>query len=411
MAPRPQRLLSLDALRGFDMFWILGAEELAGVLQQSYRGPVTSFIGTQLQHVHWAGLHFEDIIFPLFVFIVGVASVFSLRRVVAERGKAAAARRILWRAGLLFVLGIFYNGGLQAPWPDVRLLGVLQRIAIAYAGAGLLYVYARPRTLAVVAAAILVGYWAALTFVPIRNLQLTPAALAQTLGPDTGVNPDDYAASPAYAARVRQAFAATTERVTGKYDIGLNVTNHFDFAYVPGRMYDVYWDPEGVLSMAPAIVNAILGVFAGLILLSDIDARRKVVQLLIGGAALLVIGYLWSLQFPIIKKIWSSSFVLVTSGYSAVLLAAFYYVVDIRGWNRWCTPFVWIGMNPITLYLASSVVSFHGIARRLVGGSVAQALNRLDPGLGEVVVALTGIAIVFLFARVLYRRSVFFKVR
>lgn len=182
--PTPRRLLSLDALRGFDMFWILGADELAGALQHLHRGPVTTFVGTQLQHELWAGLHFEDLIFPLFVFIVGVAIVFSLRRIVAERGKAAATRRILWRATLLFTLGIFYNGGLQAPWPDVRLLGVLQRIAIAYAGAGLLYVYARPRTIAAVGVAILVGYWAALTFVPIRNLQLTPATLAKTLGPD-----------------------------------------------------------------------------------------------------------------------------------------------------------------------------------------------------------------------------------
>lgn len=401
--------MSLDALRGFDMFWILGADSIVYALRQLRPGPVTGTLAEQLEHADWAGFHAYDLIFPLFVFIVGVASVFSLRRTVAEKGRAVAARRVLVRAAVLFILGIFYNGGLSAAWPDVRLVGVLQRIGLAYAGAGLLFIFFRPRILAAMAVAILGVYWALLTFTPIRALQLQPEALAQVLGPDPTPGPNEQP-STEYRTRVETQFEATDEWVTGKFEPGLNVPNHFDFQHLPGFMYDRYWDPEGVLSNLPAVATALAGMLAGVLLTSGIGERRKLLWLVAGGAACLVVGYAWGVQFPVIKKIWTSTFVLVAAGWSTLLLALFYYLVDLRGWRRWCTPFIWIGMNPITLYLASSVIGFHAIARRLAGGSVHAWLNSVATGFGDLLLAAISLGLILALARFLYRRQIFLKV-
>src|SRR5438445_9897937 len=134
-----QRLMSVDALRGFDMFWIIGADSLVAALNRMSHTPVTSFLASQLEHADWEGFHFYDLIFPLFVFIVGVSLVFSLTKTIEGVGRAEALKRIFRRGILLFLLGIFYSGGFSSPWPDIRLMGVLNRIALAYFFAGLLF--------------------------------------------------------------------------------------------------------------------------------------------------------------------------------------------------------------------------------------------------------------------------------
>ena len=141
------RLMSLDALRGFDMFWILGADALVHALSEVNGSALARFLAAQLTHKEWAGFAFYDLIFPLFVFISGVSLVWSLSRQIAEHGRAVTARRVVTRGAILFVIGIFYSGGFTNPWPDLRLLGVLQRIALAYTGAGLLFCFLRPRAL------------------------------------------------------------------------------------------------------------------------------------------------------------------------------------------------------------------------------------------------------------------------
>lgn len=412
-ADAPSRLVSLDALRGFDMFWILGADGVARSVRRIGSTPGPDFLGHQLEHVDWAGFTFYDLIFPLFVFIVGVSSVFSLTKIVARHGRAAALRRILIRALLLFALGIFYNGGLSQPWPDIRVMGVLQRIAIAYAAAGLLFVFFRPRVLAFVAGGLLAGYWALLTFVPIRDVALDPAALARRLGPDTGARSALHGRpSDDYRAQVETLYDQTDTYVTGCYEPGRNLANHVDFLVLPGAMYDVYWDPEGLLSTLPAIATCLLGVFAGLWLRRpDVSDGRRAGGLVVAGAAALAAGLLWGLQFPVIKKIWTSSYVLVAAGWSLLLLALFHHVIDIRGCRRWCAPFVWIGMNPITLYLLTSAVPVQGIARRFVGGEVQAFVDGLlVPGAGELVVALTGLLLLILLARFLHQRRIFLRV-
>jgi predicted acyltransferase len=400
-SPLPGRLAALDALRGFDMFWILGADALVHALSEVHGSAVARFFAGQLDHKEWAGFAFYDLIFPLFIFISGVSLVYSLSRQIAQQGRATAARHVVIRGVVLFLIGIFYSGGFTNPWPDLRLLGVLQRIALAYTGAGLLFCFLRPRALAAVCAALLVGYWALLTFVPIRDFQLEKAALAARLG----------TAKPTLA-QVESAFAGTTARVTGRFDFGLNLTNHLDFQYLPGRKYDTYWDPEGYLSTLPAVATCLLGVFAGLLLRrTDLDDARKLRALLIAGAIALALGWLWHLQFPVIKKIWTSSFVLVAGGYSLLLLGAFFYVVEIRLWRGWCVPFIWIGMNPITLYVANNVIGFRRLAQRFAGGDIkAWCDATLGAGAGQGLLAIVGLALMFVLARFLYQRRIFLRV-
>ena len=394
------RLVSVDALRGFDMFWILGADAVARALGRVWKFEPFTTLAAQLDHKDWAGFAFYDLIFPLFVFIVGVSTVFSLTKIVEQHGRAAAVKRVLLRGALIYLLGIIYSGGLTHPWPNIRLLGVLQRIGIAYAATGLLFCFCKPRTLAALTVALLAGYWALLTFVPIRDFQLDKSAFAARLGTDKPT-----------LDHVRQAFYATTATVVGRYEPGLNLANHLDFIHLGGRKYDTYYDPEGLLSTLPAVATCLLGVFAGLLLRrTDLQPIQKTRWLIAAGILALALGWLWGLQFPVVKKIWTSSFVLVAGGWSALLLAAFYYLVDIRGWRRWCTAFVWIGMNPITLYVASGLVGFRAIGQRFVGGDVKAFFeSSFGPGGGDLIGAVAALTLIVLLARFLYRRQIFLR--
>ncbi len=412
--------MSLDALRGFDMFWILGADALVRALDRMGDNPLTQFLATQLSHVDWAGFHFYDLIFPLFVFIAGVSSVWSLTKEVEQHGRAGACKRVIRRGLLLVVIGIFYSGGFTSEWPNIRLLGVLQRIGLAYLFAGLLFLYFKPRALAGICAGLLVGYWAIMSFVPIRNIQLETTALAQraTQVGDAktaalfkeGVNPSTIKDSPAWAA-ANQMFNATTERVTGKFDKGFNLSNHLDFQFLPGKRYDHYWDPEGMLSTLPAIATCLLGVFAGLLLRSaNFCDKWKLIYLVSFGAAAVLLGFLWGMQFPVVKKIWTSSFVLVAGGFSALLLAAFYLVVDVWKYQRWCRPFIWIGMNSITVYVANNLIGFRRLAERFTGGDVKAFLDtNVGKGCGDLLLALTGLGLGVLFCWFLHRRKIFLR--
>src|SRR2546430_3538442 len=370
------RLMSLDALRGFDMFWIVGAESLVEGVSQTAPTGITKFLAEQLDHVEWEGFRFYDLIFPLFVFIVGVSLVFSLSRTIQQFGRGEALKRVFRRSALLFVIALIYSGGLSHRWPDIRLLGVLNRIALCYFFAGIAFCYLRSRSLVVLCSALLAGYWALMTFVPVRAIHLEKNHLEQ-LAAQTGIT------------NAVTLFHSTTNRVTGAFDKGMNLANHLDFQYLPGKRWDTYWDPEGLLSTIPATATCLLGVFAGLLLQSQsIPNQRKVHYLLASGALGVMAGFLWGLQFPVIKKIWTSSYVLVAGGYSALLLGAFYQVVDIWKYQKWCQPFVWIGMNSITIYMANNIIGFRQLAARLVGGDLQNFLDtRIVSGLGDLVLS------------------------
>lgn len=428
------RMMSVDALRGFDMFWIIGADALFHALNRlSHGGAAASaestkifsfaaFIVDQLEHVEWAGFHFEDLIFPLFVFIMGVSMVFSLTKQIAIGGKSEALKRLFRRFVLLFVIALLYSGGFTNPWPDMRLLGVLNRIALCYLCGGLIFIFFKPKAMAAIAVALLVGYWALMNFVPIRNIQLESdhlAKLAEASGNETmaagfreGRNFSAIKNSPQFL-WAKEQFKATTETTKGKFEPGLNLANHIDFQYLPGKLWDTYYDPEGFLSTIPAIATCLFGVFAGLLLRSAGHSdKTKLVYLFSFGIAAVMLGYLWGHQFPIVKKIWSSSFVLVAGGYSAMLLGLFYWMVDVMKWQTWCQPFVWMGANSITIYLASNIIGgFRKLGLRFAGGDVRAFLeSHVAIGAGDLLAAIVGLALAFCFVGFLYRRKIFLRV-
>ena len=399
--PESQRLMSLDALRGFDMFWILGADSFVYALHETSQTAPTKFLATQLDHAEWAGFHFYDLIFPLFVFMMGVSTVFSLTKIIAREGRTAAVKRVLRRGVLLFIVALIYSGGFTNPWPDMRLMGVLNRIAICYTVGGLLFIFLRARVLAVIAAALLLGYWALLACVPFPDVRPTPGG-------------DAVITKEAGFKDVSQLNMASTNLLRGSYIQGVNLTDYLDQKYLPGRKYDGTYDPEGILSTLPAIVTGLLGIFAGLLLRQQsVSDEKKVYWLLGAGAAGAALGWLWGLEMPVIKKIWTSSYVLVAGGYSALLLGAFYWIVDVKKWRAWCQPFVWIGMNPITLYLTSNFIGglgYEKLARRVAGGPVKEFLDaHVAAGFGNLVIAATAVAIFVWFARFLYQRKIFLR--
>ena len=359
-----ERVMSIDALRGFDMFWIIGAEDIVHALHKvSQTGPA-NLLATQLTHKDWAGLAFYDTIFPLFVFIVGVSIVFSLGKTIEQEGRAAAYRRVLTRGVLLYVIGILYYGGFSAGVEKIRLLGVLQRIALAYLFGGLIFCTFRWRGILACCAALLVGYWAMMTFIPV---------------PGVGA---------------------------GHFAEGANLANWVDKQYLPFRKWDGDHDPEGVLSTLPAIGSCLLGIFAGLVLRNkEVLPQRKVFWLVGGGMAAVVLGSLWALQFPVIKKLWTSSYVLVVGGYSAMILAAFYQMIDIWGWRKWAQPFVWIGTNALTIYLAHNIIDFPKLAERFAGGPIKASFGAY----GELLITSIVLGLSFVLVRYLYRRKIFLR--
>jgi predicted acyltransferase len=311
-APATPRVASVDALRGFNIFWILGGDAVAWALHEMSvgKGPLVgaagAAIGHQFSHVPWEGFTFYDFIFPLFIFVTGVAIVLSLPRLAEREGKLAAHLRVLRRALLLFALGVIYYGGMSKLWPEIRLVGVLQRIAICYLVASLLFLNLRPRGLVVAFVGLLAGYWALMTFVPVPGIG------------------------------------------AGSFEKGRNLSDWLDALYLPGRKWERTTDPEGLLSTLPAIATCLLGVFAGLLLKNPaIAPARKSLCFVLAGAAMVPAGYLWGLQFPVIKSIWTSSYVLVAGGYSLMLLGVFHQIMDVWGWKAWATAFVWIGANAI----------------------------------------------------------------
>ena len=361
---KPARLMSLDALRGFDMFWIIGGDELVKAIGKAKSSPITDELARQMDHAEWQGFRFEDLIFPMFIFIVGASLVFSLGRTIEQYGRKAAVSRIIRRALLMYLLGVFYYGGFSGPYEKIRLLGVLQRIAICYLCAGLIFCYFGQRGRIVWCVGLLAGYWLAMTIVP------APGGTA------------------------------------GDFKEGTNLANWIDSKYLPLRKWDKTHDPEGLLSTIPAIAGCLIGVFAGVLLADPKWSNgKKVLTLALAGVALAALGWAWDFQFPVIKKIWTSSFVFVACGYSLLLLSFFYLVMDTWNLRLWARPFVWIGMNPITLYMIDNLVDVDKIASRFVGGE----LNSNFGTWGPAVVAAVGMLIMLAIARFLYMRKIFLR--
>ena len=354
------RLLSIDALRGFDMFWIMGGDMICRSLPKIHDSSFTRGLASQMEHCEWKGFHFYDLIFPLFVFVVGVSIVFSISRMLEREGRAATLKRIFVRSIVLFLLGVFYMGGIAHGFKNVYFAGVLHRIAVAYFFTGLIFCFLRTRAMMALCITLLVGYWVLMSFVPVPGIGA--ASLAEP---------------------------------------GRNLAHYIDELYLPGRHF------EGtILSTLAAVANCLIGVFAGLLLKNAaIPNRKKVYWLFAAGALNLALGFVWSLQFPIIKLLWTCSYVLVACGYSAILLAIFFQVVEIWNFRRWAQPFIWLGMNAVTIYIVANVVNFQRLALRFVGGDIRLLLGSL----AELVQAILGTAFAFCIVYYLYRRKIFLR--
>jgi len=205
-----------------------------------------------------------------------------------------------------------------------------------------------------------------------------------------------------------EILADVSGTVSGSFAEGRNLAHYVDFRWLPGRKRNLYYTNEGLLSTIPAVATTLFGIMAGW-LLTDTrrSGRQKVAWLLAAGAAGIALGCLWGLQFPVIKRIWTSSFCLVASGASAVALAIFYLVVDVWRWRKWCQPLLWIGANALTAYLAVNLVDFRSIAARFVGGDVQTFFDaHVAAGFGGLVVAVVGLLLPILLVRFLYQERV-----
>ena len=382
------------------MLWIVGAGSLVQALGKVSDTGVIRALSKQLSHVQWEGFHFYDLIFPMFVFISGVSLVFSIDKTVARLGKAKALKKIAIRGVLLVLLGVYFYGGVSKPWPDVRLLGVLQYIGLACLFGGILYIAARrAHVIAAVCMAILLGYWALMEFVPFPDLKVDKTSLDETV---VKVGSPDPA----------KVVLSATGKVRGHYEEGYNLSNYVDYRYLPGKKINGAYENQPILGIMGAVAAGLLGMLAGLWLRRpDVSDKRKAAGLLAAGVAAVAIGFLWGLQLPVVKKLWTSSFVLVAGGYSAVLLGLFYWVIEIGKKQRWCQPFVWIGMNPLTLYLVHNFFSFPDLAARFAGGDVQLYLDaHVAKGAGSVLLVAIELGLMFLFVRFLYVRKIFIRI-
>jgi predicted acyltransferase len=296
------RLLSVDVFRGIAVAAML-LVDYPGNEEGGYR---------LIRHAPWNGLTAADMIFPSFVFLMGISIVLSFS-VRLQRGESRQqiAFHAVKRSVILFSLGVFLNGIPTFHMTTWRVEGVVQRIAICYLVAGIVFLWSDVRGIVVAAAVCLLGYWALMRLVPVPGLGL-PGRDIPVLAPDQ------------------------------------NLVDSIDRAVFPGRLYNGTRDPEGVLSTIPAIATALSGVLTGLWLRSDRTPRAKAAGMLAMGTAGLAVGAIWNQWFPINKNVWTSSFVVVTAGFALVFLALLYWIIEIREWRgTWTMPFLVFGMNAV----------------------------------------------------------------
>lgn len=362
------RLKSLDALRGFDMFWIIGGGSLITTLAASQYMGWLSPLAEQFSHVDWSGFRFYDLIFPLFMFISGVAIPIAIDRRIEKGVPTANILKGIWRRGVILVLlGIFYNGALRSGFENARYASVLGQIGLAYAFAATIVLYVKSeRNQSLIFAGI-----------------LAVIALLQLVVPVPGMG-------------------------RGVLQPGIGINAWLDQLLLPGRLNDTTFDPEGVLCIVSATSVTLLGAIAGSILKNPISSgERKSLWLLVIGSVLVVAALLISPFYPIIKKVWTVPFNLLTGGISMLLLALFYYTIDVRNIFTGIAAypvffFSVIGFNSITIYLGTRIIPFRQISEFFTGWLSAPA--------GPWIIVAGAIVIEWLLLYYLYKRKIFLKV-
>ena len=362
------RVLAVDALRGFDMLLISGAGSFIYALHGLTGIPWVDALARQFEHAEWHGFTFFDFIFPLFLFIAGVSIPYSVSKGLAQGlSKTHLYRKAFWRMLLLIGLGILDK---NAPLPifdlaQIRWVGVLQRIGFAGFVVTVLYLNFTWQRRAIWVAGILLVYWVVMLFVPV----------------------------PGYGA--------------GHLTMEGNLHGWIDRQFLPGRLLQKIFDENGLLTQFPALCLTLLGTLAGdLLRYEPIRPVRKVLILSLVGAALIGLGILWNLHFPINKRLWSSSFICLTAGMASMFLALFYVLIDVLKYQKWAFFFQVIGLNSLTIYLAYRFIDFHHTSQLLFGG----LYGSLPEGWQQVWRSVGAMMLVWFLMYWLYRRKIFFKV-
>ncbi|MCX6254162.1 MAG: DUF5009 domain-containing protein [Bacteroidia bacterium] len=368
--PAIKRLHSLDALRGFDMFWITGGEAIFVGLATLTGWPVLKWWANQLNHVPWHGFHFYDMIFPLFLFIAGISFPFSLAsRYHGEENRKALYMHVIKRGLVLVLLGIIYNNALSFDFANLRYASVLGRIGLAWMFAALIFMNTNIKFRIVWLCGILIFYWLLFVLFPAHDLGAT----------------DPFSKEG-------------------------NLAGYIDRLLLPGSFCCYkYGDSEGLLSTLPAISTALLGMLTGQFLRSQYlinKPLRKVLYMALAAIGLIILGRIWNLAFPINKYLWSSSFVCFVGGLSLLLFSFFYLVIDVWQFKKWAFFFVVIGMNPITIYLTERIVNFRSATSFFFGGITDLLPEKWAPLIDGI--GITTIAWVFLY--ILYKKKIFLKV-
>jgi predicted acyltransferase len=395
MSEPGRRLLSLDALRGYTIAAMI-VVNTPGSWEAMY---------PPLQHAAWHGLTPTDLIFPFFLFIVGVSVGLAYANQRVPGGAAPGLhRRILGRSAKIFAVGLFLNLWPDFAFGDLRVAGVLQRIALVFGISALLFLHLRTRTLAFVTGGALLGAWALLTLVPVPR----DAVIEQAV--ESGTVERAWGTRVAVMVRVRDA---TT--IAPNLESGTNLAAWLDRRLLPGRHYERTWDPEGLLSTLPALATSLLGVLTALFLRRFKGLRERLWGLGLAGLALLLAGSLWSLVLPLNKHLWTSSFVLVTAGWALLLLALATGLIDGLGRRRWAWPGLVFGSNAITAYVLAGMLTVV-VYRPWVGGvSLAGAWMRTGAALGapaelaSLLFSLAYTAVCFLPVWLLYRKRIFLR--
>lgn len=358
------RLLSLDVFRGFDMMFIMGVEGIIIAVCNLFPGGENALLARNMYHVDWHGLYFMDTIFPTFLFIAGISFPFSYAKQLSRGSTLSMVyRKIFRRAALLLLLGFLYNGLLEGGFDNPRYCSVLGRIGLAWMVAALLYINLSTRQRVLTAALLLTGYWLLVRFVSA---------------------PDSAGADP--------------------LSLEGNIVGYVDRMLMPGHLYLDIFDPEGLLGIIPATVTAMTGMFTGEFVRSKY--QHKVPTMLSAAVIMLAVGMLWSLDFPINKNLWSSSFVLVVGAYSLAMFSLSYWLFDVRKWRRWTLFFQVIGMNSITIYLLQRIVDMGSVSRFFLG-----SLSKLLPDTSAALLLAIGyVTVSWLVLYFLYTKKVFLKV-
>lgn len=367
---KSERLLSLDALRGFDMFWITGGHTIIAALAGLTSWGLFEWLHHQMDHVAWDGFQFYDVIFPLFLFISGVTWPFSYNsRVAKSQPRRKIYRHVFQRMILLVLFGMIYNGFLNFDFENMRYYSVLSRIGVAWFFAAIIVMNSDPKWWWAWFGGILLAYWAMLSWIPV----------------------------PGFGA--------------GDLSMEGSLVGYVDrLIFKPEHLYLKVHDPEGFLSTFPAIGTALMGAITGNFLRKsdlNIPRIRKFYILLAAGVLSMLVGWLWGKAFPINKNLWTSSFVLFAGGLSLVFLSIFYFIIDIWGKRRWAFFFVVIGMNAITIYLLQAgIFNFWSTTEFFFGGLAEAAGSKW----GTLISSIGYVTIVWMVLYYMYKKKIFLRV-